>query len=407
MNRTVSLICLTLMHTLVDACALLIGPLWPGIERQYGLGMAGLSAAFVVQSLPTNVSQVVFGWLRDRRPMPLLIWVGPLVAAAALPLMGQATSPVVLFLLLAVGGVGVGAFHPEAAVAAGRSLPESRTRAISIFMLGGTLGMTLGPFLSGMVVSRWGMPGLGLLVVPMLACVLVLRHIGGLGRGEVRNPVTTPEPASAFDGRFGLAVGLLTICSLRLVPNMAMEKILAYLLERRGADVAEIGRMQSLFLGSTALGMTLMALWYRGGRERAFLVATPLVSAPLLWILSREGCPEWLFLTTLVAFGAVLWGTTPAMVAYAQQQFPRGAGFASALTMGLSWGVAGLIQTPITAWFRAADRPGDALVAFIPCLVVSAAGATLLPSSQARPKSDELRSAVSPTPSLANEATSP
>lgn len=381
MGSLVSLICLALMHALVDACALLIGPLWPGIERQYGLSMAGLSAAFIVQSLPTNISQVVFGWLRDRRPMPRFIWIGPLVAAAALPLMGLATHPLVLFALLTVGGIGVGAFHPEAAVAAGRLLPGSRTRAISIFMLGGTLGMTLGPFLSGLVVSRWGMSGLGLLMAPLMIGIVVLRQLGGLGRIE-RQEAAPSSDHTLFDGRFGMAMGLLAICALRLVPNMAMEKILAYLLEAKGADVAAIGQMQSLFLGSTALGMMLMAMVYRGGRERAFLIATPLLSVPLLWILSRPDCPEWLFLLSLVGFGAILWGTTPAMVAYAQQQFPRGAGFASALTMGFAWGIAGLIQTPITAWYRAEGRPGDALVAFIPCLILSAAGAVLLPATR-------------------------
>ncbi|MCC7422174.1 MAG: MFS transporter [Planctomycetaceae bacterium] len=387
------------MHALVDACALLIGPLWPGIERQYGLSLAGLSAAFIVQSLPTNVSQVVFGWLRDRRPMPRFIWIGPLVAAASLPLMGLATHPIVLFVLLAVGGIGVGAFHPEAAVAAGRMLPESRTRAISIFMLGGTLGMTLGPFLSGLVVSRWGMSGLGLLIVPLMVGILALRQVGGLGRMGCREVAAAAGDGSLFDGRFGMAMGLLAICSLRLVPNMAIEKILAYMLEAKGAGVAAIGQMQSLFLGSTALGMMLMAMAYRGGRERAFLIVTPLLSVPLLWILSRPECPEWLFLTALIGFGAILWGTTPAMVAYAQQQFPRGAGFASALTMGFAWGIAGLIQTPITAWYRTEGRPGDALVAFIPCLVASAAGALLLPATR-----QERSAAGTPSTVLAEEA---
>jgi FSR family fosmidomycin resistance protein-like MFS transporter len=304
----------------------------------------------------------------------------------------------VLFALLTVGGIGVGAFHPEAAVAAGRMLPESRTRAISIFMLGGTLGMTLGPFLSGLVVARWGMSGLGLLIAPLIIGIFVLRQLGGLGRIE-RQEVAPSDDRTLFDGRLGMAMGLLAICALRLVPNMAMEKILAYLLEAKGADVAAIGQMQSLFLGSTALGMMLMAMVYRGGRERGFLIATPLLSVPLLWILSRPDCPEWLFLTSLVGFGAILWGTTPAMVAYAQQQFPRGAGFASALTMGFAWGIAGLIQTPITAWYRAEGRPGDALVAFIPCLVASAAGAFLLPATR-----QEQAVAVKPSTVLVEEA---
>lgn len=396
MRRFVPLICLALMHAIVDACALLVAPLWPGIEQTYGLSFAGLSAAFIVQSLPTNVSQVVFGWLRDRRSMPRWIWIGPLIAVTSLPLMGQAASPVALFVLLTIGGIGVGSFHPEAAVAAGRLLPESRTRAISIFMLGGTLGMAMGPLASGFVVSRYGLHGLAAFVPPLLLGVFVLQKVGGLGQPSA-TPAASARREPVFAGRVGLACGLLAICSLRLVPNMAMEKVLSYLLAERGVDVAGIGRMQSLFLASTSLGMVLMAVWFRNGRERLFLIATPLMAIPLLAVLANDGTPQWLFVTALLAHGIILWGTTPAMVSYAQQQFPGGAGFASALTMGLSWGVAGLIQAPITVWFRFQGNPGGALVAFIPFLLASSLGACLLPAL--REPEVQISPAALPTPS--------
>ena len=45
MSRYLPLICLALMHTLVDACALLIEPLWPRLETKFALyGVAALSA---------------------------------------------------------------------------------------------------------------------------------------------------------------------------------------------------------------------------------------------------------------------------------------------------------------------------------------------------------------------------
>ena len=72
----------------------------------------------------------------------------------------------------------------------------------------------------------------------------------------------------------------------------------------------------------------------------------------MLYVLGMEECPDWLFRTSLVLGGMVLWGTTPAMVSYAQQLFPKGAGIASAITMGLSWGLGGLIQAPLTSYFE-------------------------------------------------------
>ena len=58
------------------------------------------------------------------------------------------------------------------------------------------------------------------------------------------------------------------------------------------------------------------------------MVICPLLGLPLLSVWGWEGCPTWLLITVLVPTGLVLWGTTPAMVSYAQQIFPRGAGVA-------------------------------------------------------------------------------
>jgi MFS family permease len=127
--------------------------------------------------------------------------------------------------------------------------------------------------------------------------------------------------------------------------------------------------------------MLVMVFRFRSGWERRFMILCPLAGIPLLAIIGWEGCPHWLLLTLLVPTGCILWGTTPAMVSYAQHQFPRGAGVASAITMGLAWGIAGLIQAPITAYFQMTAVPQHALLACIPALLLAGLGAYFLPES--------------------------
>ena len=145
MSKLLPLFCLALLHMLVDACALLVGPVWPRLESTFSLGVVALSIVFIVQSLPTSVSQGFFGFLRDRRSIPRLMLIGPIFAAICLTTIGMAPNEIVLCVLLTIGGIGVGAFHPEAAVAAGRMFPENRARSLSVFMLGGSFGLALGP----------------------------------------------------------------------------------------------------------------------------------------------------------------------------------------------------------------------------------------------------------------------
>ena len=84
----------------------------------------------------------------------------------------------------------------------------------------------------------------------------------------------------------------------------------------------------------------------------------------------------------------MLIGTTPAMVSYAHQMFPRDTGMASALTMGLSWGTSGLAVAAMTPVFaEQLHRPALLFAAFIPCLLFSAGGAMLLPHVEPIPAS--------------------
>jgi len=383
MRRYLPLLCLALMHLVVDACAQLVEPLWPGLRHAYGLiGVGALSIAFVVQSMPTSLSQAVFGYLRDVRRTPWLLWAGPLLGAVCMSAIGLTDNRWLLGLLLLAGGVGIGAFHPEAAVAAGRALPEHRTRALSVFMLGGAVGLGLGPTLSGAIVDLGGIRGLAWLAPILVAVIFVLWKAGRLG--ELSAPVTLSadgERRSAFDGRGWLAVGIFLVCSLRLVPNMAVAKVLAFTLDRQGYGELQIGLYQTLFLVAASAGMFVMAFRFRTGWERPFMIWCPLAGAPLLFLLGTDGLPPWAFVALLVATGVTLWGTTPAMVSYAQQQFPNGAGMASAITMGLAWGLGGLIQAPLTAAFSHSAAPQQAFLTFIPCLLLSAIGAWLLPSA--------------------------
>ena len=376
------LLCLTLTHMLVDACQYLISPLWAQFQASLHFSENVLFLVLSVQALSPSVSQAAFGYARDRYSAGFLLWLGPVVAAVSLSLLGIASSTVMLCTLLLVGGTGVGAFHPEAAVGASNAIPGARARGLSLFLFGGALGLGLGPILSGTVVGQFGLQGL-VYLGPILVAIVAALHLLGMRHIAPREVRSAPKSIVAMlDGRVLFAISLLLVCSLRLVPNMAVDKVLAFTLSPRGWTPLEVGLAQAIFLASGGVGMLLMAFRFRTGWERPFMIACPLAGIPLLAILGWRDCPLWLLLATLVPAGVILWGTTSAMIAYAHQQLPNGTGIASALTMGMSWGVGGMIQAKITSGYVAAGAPQQAFHAFIPCLALAAIGAWLLPRPQ-------------------------
>src|SRR5690606_36517879 len=115
-----------------------------------------------------------------------------------------AGSVVQLGLILLLGGLGIAAFHPEAAALAGASAPGDRSRAMSLFSVGGYVGQAIGPVISGVVSTRLGMPALGwgALVGFILLAMLGLGMSGPAPSTAPRTARVAPTPiAVLFRGR--------------------------------------------------------------------------------------------------------------------------------------------------------------------------------------------------------------
>ncbi len=386
MTRYLPIFCLALMHALVDAVAMFIEPLWPEFHNALGLSERELFVLFAITAIAPNFSQVLFGFVQDRFGSRYLLWLGPAVAAVCLSAIGMAGSAGSLGMLLAVGYLFIGSFHPEGAVFAGQLLPEHRTRAISIFVFGGTLGLGLGPIVSGNLVQNYGLGVLPWLALPALGLVVAITIVSRRAVAAVAIPhmPVGHSPAQPLSARLKLALFLLFVCSLRVIPNSGMTRALAFTLEGRGYEAGMIGNVQSLFLVCGSLGILLVGSRFGHGSERQLMIYSPLAAIPLLLALAVPGCPTWLLVALLVPSGLTLIGTTPAMVSYAHQLFPRDAGMASALTMGLSWGTSGLALAGMTPVFtEQLHQPALLFAAFVPCLLAAAAGACLLPRVEA------------------------
>ena len=379
------LLCLAVLHTVVDSYSMLTEPLWPAFKTEFHLNPRQLELLLSISLLTVNFSQALFGFLRDRYRITFLLWLGPIVGVLCLPMVGIAGDAQLAAAALCLGMVGIGAFHPEAAVTAATSVPEHRTRGISLFMFGGTLGLAIGPTLGGWMVQSFGLRSLPYLVLPGIVLIAILQALPRLGQsGRAAVTVARPRPALQISAaKFRLVAFVLAVCALRVVPNVGMTKAIAFTLDAQGVETGRIGLIQSVFLVSGSLGLLLMATHFHTGWERACMIWCPLIGVPLLLGLWFAAPGSAAMLVLLALSGIVFNGTTPAMVAYGHQLFPESAGFASALTMGVSWGFAGLLIARFTSMFDSLGHPEWLFLAFVPCLILSAGGACFLPAYQA------------------------
>ncbi len=106
---------------------------------------ADVALLIMASTMVNAVAQPLTGLLADRKPRPYLMCAGMLTAAAGIMFMGFADNFALLFLLVAVNGIGIAVFHPEAGRLASIFARQHPGKGMSIFSAGGNIGFAVGP----------------------------------------------------------------------------------------------------------------------------------------------------------------------------------------------------------------------------------------------------------------------
>jgi FSR family fosmidomycin resistance protein-like MFS transporter len=380
-----AILLLAMAHALVDTFALMIQPLWPDLQTNLSLSDPAIQAVYLLWTLCTSMTQFVFAYLGDRRQVRWLIWGGTTLAVLSIGMIGQCSNAAQLVCLLIIGGLGVGAFHPEAAALVGSLAPTHRSRAMSLFVVGGGLGLALGPLYSGSVTARYGLAALvwsipwGLALVAMLA--VCLRR---LPAPAVPAPQRRSLPISqVVQGKGWLVALVLAIGTLRVVPAVGILQTLAFMLKAHGASNAKIGLAQTVFQSASTVGALLCALCIQRKNERLALWLLPILGAPALALC--VGASYEMLLLNLSIVGLVIGGAGPVLISFAQELLPGGQRLASSLTMGVSWGLGGAVVAGMMLVLNEIGRPELAFLCYAPAILISSLLCAWLPSAHQIP----------------------
>jgi FSR family fosmidomycin resistance protein-like MFS transporter len=368
---------------LVDGFAQVVAPLWPRLQLDLELRPLTVTLLFSVWQLATSISQPIFGCLGDRFNSRWMIALGPALAIVCVSSIGLVRDPTAVTLLLVAGGLGIGAFHPEAAVGVVEASGARTGRGLALFTFGGMFGLGMGPILSGRLIDAGGLGNLIWLAPPALL-VLAGLVLGGRPTAHVASSAT--QPASLADhlgAHWRPAARLLAVSTLRAVPALGVPLGLAFLLSKRGVSETAIGEAQGTFLLSGGIGTLLCPLFVRAGREPRGLIGLSLPAVGCL-VLLAWGHPI-AYPIGLAGSGLLLQGAVPILIAYSQRVLPGGQRLAASLTLGASWGLAGLIVGGLQWYFTRIGRLEGMLWAMVPCGAAAALAVCFLPRVPTRP----------------------
>ena len=382
MPRLKLLLLLAFAHLAVDTIALVVQPLWPDLRSGLKLSDAQFQAAFILWSLANSLLQLPIGYWAERHQARWLIWAGPAVAAACVGGVGVVDSFWGLCLLLAAGGAGIAAFHPEAAAVVASCAPNNRSRALSIFSIGGYLGQAIGPFYAGKLTAASGLPAVAWTVVwGWMALVVV-----GLGLRHAPTQVAHAETAAIplgqlLSGKKKVVALLVALGVLRVTPVLGVPLALAFAIKETGGANDDVGSAQSLFMAAIGAGSIACAAFANRSNERRAFCSLPLAAAASLAVC--PSAPSMLLFACVALSGFALGATLPLLVSCGQEILPQGQRVASGLTMGVTWGLASPLAAGTIELFDRLHRPADAFYVFAAVAAASSALCLELPGREA------------------------
>ncbi len=363
-------------HFMIDATVGAVPAMLPVFTALYGLSDLGASMILAVSLLVSSATQPLFGVLADRRATPAFLWGGVAVATVGLALAGLAGGYAGILACVAGSGLGVAAFHPEAARVANRLSAGRPATGLAWFMVGGNGGFAVGPLLAALAIPALGARATLVFLVPGLAVALWLH---GARRGlTVDVPAAHPDapPPPPADTR-GIGL-LLVVTSLRTWTQFGLLALFPLLLvDDRGFSDQQAGFAVAAFSGAGVVGTVAGAMFAdrMGGRRllvRSLPVATPLIALALI-------TGGWVSVAAFALVGFVLLSSFSVTVMMGQEYLPGRLALAAGLMIG--FGAIGSAAPGLALFGAIADAAGrDAALWCIAALpLIAGALALLLP----------------------------
>ncbi len=380
------MLALSIGHFSVDFFQGVVPAILPYLVTERNYTFTAVGALIFSFNLASSIVQPIFGRLADKRSMHWLIPGGLLVAGLGILLVGMLENRWAVSLAAVFAGIGVAAFHPEAArLVRKASGTRSKARAMSVFATGGASGFAFGPLVASWAFAQFGLwNGSLLLLVPLAAmliyCLVELPHVlartaavplRAVDEADAEKPAVPVQavtpPAQTDQWRAFGWLCLAVVCRSIIFFGLLAFLPLYWLKVLHGSEAGG-GRLVALLFINGVIG-ALIGGWCgdRFGHRRVVLLGF-LAMLPLLILLPYLQSPVPLVLGVAL-IGICLYVPYSVLVVLGQEYLPNHVGLASGVTLGLTVTIGGLFS-PVLGWV--ADRYG------IPAMLLGVAAMPVL-----------------------------
>ncbi len=370
-------------HFLVDFYTNLLPPLIPLIAPDLGFSLTAGAAIVSASTVTSSLSQPVFGYFIDRIAggallIPAVVWATLWISAV-----GLTRNYWLIMALAIIGGLGSALYHPLGSVTIGGLSHRRRGWNMSLYSTGGSLGYALAPLLIIPLEAHFG-PGALVWMFPLGLAAAIFMRRAGVNRLRAKPRQSGAAGLAgvwqAVRERLSTLVWLNLIVGVRAWASYSVTFLIPLFYLRHGYTKAMVSLPLFIYLLVSTAGSIVGGYFSDRYGRRNTIIASSLLAAALfaLFLRSGSGYSSW---AVLALGGAAFQAAFPVSIVFAQELFPRSAGMASGMMMGLAWGVGGL-GLSVTTYISEHFGLVQALVASPVLLIVAAAFCFFLPSER-------------------------
>jgi len=387
-SRFKALLAVSGLHFLNDLHPTLLPTVLPEIVKRLSLslGEAGfLSTLFGILNL---LVQPLAGQLADKTNKPHFALYAPLLTASGAYLLPVAPTYGAALLFVAILGIGTASFHPQGHGLTGIVGGNERLGSyLAIFAAAGTFGSALSPLYAVLLLRTLGPNLMPLALILVIGFILLVKRwipadTHEQERADAANETERVRPKSDILTVLKVCSWLIIISIVRDSTFQGVRVFLPLLVTGRGGTIADGGAV--LFAYTVAGSVANLfggRMADRFGKMPVVLVMLALAPLFMFPAIQSSGMTA---ITLFVIGGACISATNPVTLAMAQQLAPESRSTASSLVMGVSWGIANIVASPIGI---VADRIGLgrtlSVVALCPWIIVAAHAANRFRKSRA------------------------
>jgi FSR family fosmidomycin resistance protein-like MFS transporter len=348
--------------------------LLPFLVIRFDLSYTQVGALMLVSALASSLVQPLFGVWSDRRGAVWLLPAGVALAGLGMALAASSSSYSACLAFVTISGLGTAAYHPEGSKFAAYVSGARRASGMSLFSIGGNLGVALGALATAPLLLGFGRLGGLLIAVPAVVVTAMLvattRYLEGFA------PERSGARTAAGDDRPGAVALLLGVVALRSTGWFGLLTFVPLWAVSLGHSKTYGNNLLSLMLFAGGLGsLAAGPLADRFGR-RPVLLASVVATPPLILFFVVVGGLAGAAALALV--GVCVVGTFGLTAVMSQEYLPSRIGLASGISIGFSIGLGGVAALVLgaladtvdleTAMYACAGVPALAIVlaAFLP-----------------------------------------